>query len=176
MLANNEDLPFPDTCIDTYIANLSIHVVNDHKKMIAEAYRVLEDGGVAGFTTFGKAENTYYFDRWPKLLKEHGIDISTGRHSNFDRGDKDQMEKDIKEAGFRHAKLFYAQNNKPYFSAETTFGYMASRPDSKPHLDKLTEEKFDEIKQAYVEEFNKYFGPDSPDPMSFEVLVAVAWK
>ena len=43
-------LPYPDTFFDRYLANLTLHAVSDHKKMISEAYRVLKPEGKAVFT------------------------------------------------------------------------------------------------------------------------------
>ena len=176
LVTNSEMLPFEDSCLDCYIANLSVQIVNDHKKMISEAYRVLEEGGVAGISSWGRRENTQYFDSWPKFLKEQGVELPESKHSNFDRGDKEIFEEDLKEAGFKQVKLFYTPNNKPYFDAETTFGYLSSRPDSRPYLNKLSEERNEEIKSAFIQEFNEKFGPETPDPLTFEVLIAIAWK
>ena len=39
--ANNERLPFPDNYFNSYIANLSLHLVANPQRMIREAWRVL---------------------------------------------------------------------------------------------------------------------------------------
>ena len=39
--ANNEFLPFSDGAFDAYIANVSLQLVDDHKKMLQEAFRVI---------------------------------------------------------------------------------------------------------------------------------------
>lgn len=39
-ISNNESLPFPDSTFDCYIAALSLQLVHDYKKQLAEALRV----------------------------------------------------------------------------------------------------------------------------------------
>ena len=56
--ANNESLPFQDNTFDSYISNLSLHIVTEPKNQIAEAYRVLKTGGAACFTVWGRKSET----------------------------------------------------------------------------------------------------------------------
>lgn len=68
--ANNEKLPYPDEFFDCYISNLSLMIVDNHHNQLLEAYRVLQPGGVAGFTVWGRKENTLFFTILPRLLEK----------------------------------------------------------------------------------------------------------
>ena len=61
--ANNEDLSpmqIPDQKVDGIVASLSLHIVNDPKKMLAEMRRVLKPKGKFALTVLGSKEHAYY--------------------------------------------------------------------------------------------------------------------
>ena len=144
--------------------------------MLKEAYRVIEEGGVAGFTVWGRKEHTAFFCFLPEIFERNGVKLPESKHTNFHLNDKDSLAKDMEEAGFKNPKLFYAPNNKPFFDAEATYNFYMSGPSNQKILNELSAEKVEEIKQDFISEFNIRFGPDSTEPLTFEVLVAVAWK
>ena len=49
--------PFPDQWFTSYVANLVLHLVEDPRAMISEAYRVLRPNSIAAFTVNGRKEN-----------------------------------------------------------------------------------------------------------------------
>ena len=61
MQADNEDLPFKSSSFDAYIANFSLMIVPDHKKMLSEAYWVIKQDSIAAFSVWGWRENSPYF-------------------------------------------------------------------------------------------------------------------
>ena len=111
--ADNESLPYSDGTFDCYLSSLSLNLVNDHKKMLAESFRVLENGGVAGFTVLGRIENCNYATFLPEVAKSlghdhtHDTDIKHPAHL----GDKESLVKDIKDAGFTSVKTYYTKTN-----------------------------------------------------------------
>lgn len=56
--ANNECLPFPDNSFDAYLAPLSLMLVNNHKNMITEAYRVTKPGSRSVFTIWANQDKS----------------------------------------------------------------------------------------------------------------------
>jgi ubiquinone/menaquinone biosynthesis C-methylase UbiE len=58
--ADNQALPFEDSSFSHYISNLSLHVVPDSAKMLAEAFRVLRPGGLCAVSVLGK-ENFFAY-------------------------------------------------------------------------------------------------------------------
>jgi SAM-dependent methyltransferase len=67
-MADNMNLPFADESFDCYISNLSLQIVPDYKRMINEAYRVLQPGSFACFTVWGREQRTLNFSALPLAL------------------------------------------------------------------------------------------------------------
>mmetsp|Transcript_27112 Transcript_27112/g.23977 ORF Transcript_27112/g.23977 Transcript_27112/m.23977 type:complete len:142 (+) Transcript_27112:316-741(+) len=67
---NCEKLPYTDCSFDLYIASLSLMIVADHNSQLSEAYRVLEDGGTAGFSVWGRPENCTFWTFFPEILSK----------------------------------------------------------------------------------------------------------
>ena len=53
-VAENSNLPYPSSFCDRYIANLSLHIVRKRSEMVKEAFRILQDEGVASFSVFSQ--------------------------------------------------------------------------------------------------------------------------
>lgn len=66
---NNEALPYPDNYFDVYISNLSLMIVSNHHNQLAEAYRVIREGGRAAFSVWGRKENSEFFTLIPQTIK-----------------------------------------------------------------------------------------------------------
>ena len=110
--ANNEFLPFADASFGAYIANLSLMLVDDHKKMLKEAYRVLEPGSAATFTIWGRREHCLQFtlinNEIEKFEAKKGLTKSAESRSAFHLWDDqgEQVKKDLEEAGFGSIKMW----------------------------------------------------------------------
>ena len=50
IVGNNECLPYEDCICDRFIANLSLHLVENPVNMLNQAYRLLKSGGIAAFS------------------------------------------------------------------------------------------------------------------------------
>lgn len=61
IIGNNENLPYPDACCNKYISNLSLHITPDPRKMLQEAYHLLQPGGIAVFSIWGKPSDHNLF-------------------------------------------------------------------------------------------------------------------
>ena len=76
---DNERLPFADNQFDTYIANYSLHIVNDPVKMLEECKRVLKPGGTMAMSIWGRRKYSPFFTLLPMLLKSHGVELPKQR-------------------------------------------------------------------------------------------------
>ena len=52
--SSSEELPYKSEFADRYIANLTLHIVENPGKMLAETFRILSSGGIAGFSVWGR--------------------------------------------------------------------------------------------------------------------------
>ena len=59
------------------MAPLSLHIVNDYKKMLSEALRVLKKGAKAGFSLWGRRENITIYPLLEGVMERHGLGPQT---------------------------------------------------------------------------------------------------
>ena len=122
--ANNELLPYPDSFFDVYISNLSLMIVANHHNQLLESYRVLREGGIAAFSVWGRKENTELFTLPAQVLQECGFELPSSDSKNyFHLNDPDQLEKDVKAAGFSEVKMVFAPINLNLSDALDLFNF-----------------------------------------------------
>ena len=105
--ANNELLPYPKSYFDLYLSSLSLMMVSSYQNQLTEAFRVLEEGGTAGFTVWGRPENTSFYKFIPEVFDEVGVPMTKSKRSSFHLSDKDFLVGEVKKAGFKEVKAFY---------------------------------------------------------------------
>lgn len=175
--ANNECLPYTKESFDCYLASLSLNQVNNHKNMLAESFRVLEKGGVAGFTVVGRLENCNYVTFLPEVVKSLGHDFSgTEDQHPSDLSDKDVLEKDIREAGFSSVKTYYTKANVIFRNDMELFQFNSVAPLVKQWIEPLDSEEIEELMVEYKKQYEEKFGKKTSEPVELEILVAVAVK
>ncbi|OMJ68874.1 hypothetical protein SteCoe_33544 [Stentor coeruleus] len=106
LVANNEELPFECSSFDRYIANLSLHVVENPIKMIEEAYRVLQPGGIALFSTFSPPGPGNFMT----LIENSASLVGAPKNPNkyFDLNNDEYVKKLLKDSGFTRTLSFYS--------------------------------------------------------------------
>jgi ubiquinone/menaquinone biosynthesis C-methylase UbiE len=100
-VANNESLPFSDSAFDCYIANLSLMLVNDHKKMLEEAFRVTKEGGRVAFSVIGPEEKQHFNNVMFSALKKVGIELPLFPKSPSHLGKVETLKTELESAGFK---------------------------------------------------------------------------
>ena len=110
-IANNEILPFGDNLFDSYLANLSLNLVDNRVNMLREAYRVLAPGGAACFTVWGPREKCSFFtvvyDVLAKYYPQEKLQAFLGMFGAFKcYEEKDQVIEEMKQAGFCGIKVW----------------------------------------------------------------------
>ena len=176
LIANNEKLPFADGYFDLYLSSLSLMLVNDHVNQLSESYRVLQEGGTAGFTVWGRKENSTYLTFLPEILQQCGVEIPKQARTPFYLSDKDQFEKDVRAAGFKEVKIYYTQTNVTFKELDHYYQLMAQSPFYKAILDSLTEEQVKKVEEEFKKHFEERYGATSNSPLPWELLVCVAKK
>ena len=84
-------------------------LVNNHKLQLKEASRVLQKGSKAGFTIWGKRENTNFFTLIGKVFKKHDlIPLPLPERTYFTLNDDlPSLKRDFEEAGFTNFKYWH---------------------------------------------------------------------
>ena len=172
-LINNENLiGLENNNFDIVFSNLSLQLVENPENMLKEAFRVLRNGGKAGFTVWGRKENSKFFTPIPTVLRRNGIELPKER-SNFHLGDREGLIKMVKEAGFKNILCWY-QFFSFNFYKEEEFEEILNTRGNKLMLENIPEEKRNQIKKEIMEEFMKNIR--NHDPVGLEALFVIGVK
>ena len=176
--ANNESLPFPDGYFDCYVSSLSLQIVDNHKNQLLEAYRVLQEGSIAGFTVWGDYDKCRTFSFLNATMNKLGIECDlppTIAHS-FGLNDRKKLKQDILDAGFKTVKMFSTMCNIGFESDEfITMGLL--RPEFEKVIeDKGLEKEQDELWAKVLKEYEDTFGDHTDEILDFENIVCIAKK
>eukprot|EP01132_Coremiostelium_polycephalum_P000623 gene623-773_t len=109
--ANAEQLPFPDASFDRYFSNLCLHIVGDPERMMREAYRVLEEGGIACFSVWGRKSKSNQFTIIKQMGANLGFELKEQIRSQFHLSSLDLLRDLGYAAGFRRVVAGYTYSN-----------------------------------------------------------------
>jgi ubiquinone/menaquinone biosynthesis C-methylase UbiE len=176
--ANNESLPFEDSYFDSYISNLSLQIVDNHKNQLSEACRVLKPGCFAGFSVWGRKENSRYFTFLDTIFSKYCLseDPVTSGLSNFHLNNMSSLKSDILGAGFRSVKWFYTSCHSAFLSDEETLSIIKEQFGEKINRMKVKKEEVDELWERVRQEYYDRFAEDKDEFIDFEALIAIANK
>lgn len=106
-LASNESLPYESNTCDRYISNLSIHIVENPRNMLNEAFRILKPGGRGIISSPGLIDELDFLCNIRKFLSQAGADIQDNNNREFfaNRENLYQMAKNI---GFVNVRTFHS--------------------------------------------------------------------
>ena len=113
VVADAQELPFPNQKFKTIIANSVLEHVKDPDKALDECFRVLSPGGRLIFTVPGEPDRKYWF--WPKIFGGLYIKVTDRLMGHFAFYDKDAWLKKLKRAGFSEIKVFSYAPKKMVF-------------------------------------------------------------
>jgi ubiquinone/menaquinone biosynthesis C-methylase UbiE len=108
---DSQNLSFPSSTFDGYLANLSLHLVPDPLKMLKEAFRVIKPGATAVFSVWGKEEDTNIF----KIIKNAQMEVMGNQiqgneekpRSPFHLNDQQNLNHLANQAGFVSVRSFF---------------------------------------------------------------------
>ena len=82
--------------------------VNNVRKSIFEAYRVLQQDGLAAWSLWGRRENCRIFTILPESFKAAGLKFPRPARSDFDLGsDPEEVRKLLYSEGFQDVNIWY---------------------------------------------------------------------
>eukprot|EP00357_Protocruzia_adherens_P007379 CAMPEP_0115005868 /NCGR_PEP_ID=MMETSP0216-20121206/20142_1 /TAXON_ID=223996 /ORGANISM="Protocruzia adherens, Strain Boccale" /LENGTH=280 /DNA_ID=CAMNT_0002372305 /DNA_START=61 /DNA_END=903 /DNA_ORIENTATION=+ len=170
---DNQNLPVESDSCDRYVANLSIMLVPEPMKQLQEAYRVLQEGGLAVISTWGRPEFSTFFTLPGKVFKSMKIEKPAER-SLFHLGQEVEMQAKFKEAGFRKVFTYYnTLRQTVYEHAKEYTNMLQTSPEFRITLKKLGE-RAEEFLNLLQEECQNLM--DSGELLTFDNLVVVATK
>ena len=169
IVASNESLPYSDRICNKYIANLSLHLVNNPKQMLQEAFRVLQPGGEALISVIGKKEDSDFLVIMGKSIVKAGI--VSNEKSPFYLNSQTELNQMLVDAGFSQVRSFYTAVGINFSSFEEFYvvaGGVARL------LNPNCEEKANEIRSIMQEEYEKVI--NSGKIVIFDALVVYGVK
>jgi ubiquinone/menaquinone biosynthesis C-methylase UbiE len=171
LLANNEDLPFQNNSYDRYIANLSLHIVENPIKMIEEAFRVLQPGGVALFSSVGKPRREDFRSFINQALITAGAPAK--RSINLAISDDESLMKILKDAGFSRVLTFYSNACIPATTVDEVVEILGKNY-SVENIKAINPELHKRVLETMREESAKIF--ESGQLITFDYLAAAAFR
>jgi SAM-dependent methyltransferase len=175
LAVNNEVLPYPDASFDMYLSSLSMMIVDNHHAQISEAYRVLKEGSTAGFTVWGRAENSTFFSFMQEAIVASGIKMKKAERTNFHLGDKDALVSDLKAGGFSEVRAYYTMTNSN-MTADQYYYSHSNSPGAKLLFQAFSEEQRALVKETFYKMYEERYNSDSTDLFTWEILFCIAKK
>lgn len=174
-VANNEKLPYPDGVFDTYIANLSLMIVDQHMNQLKEAFRVMQSGATAGFTVWGREENSKQFTLMPQALQAVGVELIKPPRNYFHLNNTEKLEKDFRDTGFKNIKIYYTPCNYAMTNQEL-YDSNKRLPIYAKYLDGMEDTQKERVKEEFFKLYEEHFGEKTLNPPQFELIVVLANK
>ncbi|EFA77953.1 hypothetical protein PPL_08598 [Heterostelium album PN500] len=153
--ADAEHLPFGDAAFDRYMCNFCLHLVVDPDQMLRESYRVLESGGIATFSVWGRPENSNQFTITKNMAEALDIHIPRTGKTAFHLHDIELLKKMALAAGFSKVLAGYTFNNALVLTGKEYVECFLSGPDVIDTMTRIGAEKSEQWKkntEEYVDD------------------------
>eukprot|EP00357_Protocruzia_adherens_P007302 CAMPEP_0115024934 /NCGR_PEP_ID=MMETSP0216-20121206/33626_1 /TAXON_ID=223996 /ORGANISM="Protocruzia adherens, Strain Boccale" /LENGTH=279 /DNA_ID=CAMNT_0002399273 /DNA_START=36 /DNA_END=875 /DNA_ORIENTATION=- len=169
---DNQNLPLETESCDRYVANLSIMYVPDPIKQFQEALRVLQPGGIAVFSTWGRPELSSFFTLLEKVTCDMGLP-SPNTRSGFHLGNAEETKKMALDAGFRKVFVHYKTLRQHIYNPKE-YSQLIKRTDSWESFFNDLGERLDEYFERLEKGVQCYLEEDQL--LSFDHLIITAIK
>jgi ubiquinone/menaquinone biosynthesis C-methylase UbiE len=114
---NAEELPYEDASVDRYVSSLTLMTVELPDRMLSEAYRVLQDDGIAVFSVWGRQDPINYCELPNQALKQ--VDENAQLSPMFfGLNDPAKLREMMEAAGFQDVRYFFHSTPFPFKTAE----------------------------------------------------------
>jgi ubiquinone/menaquinone biosynthesis C-methylase UbiE len=169
--ADVEELPFEDGSFDRVMANLTLMLVNDVDRALAEIHRVLRPGGIFACTVWGRAEKSPLFTMPAEAVKRAGVVVEDPERSNFHLGDATKFRERLAGHGFDKAIAWYQPMIPALSSPRACAEFILSTPSRTQMVDgheELSERVCEELVTLFEEVHAR------GEPIGLDALVTVA--
>lgn len=171
IIANNEELPYPNSFADRYIANMSLHLVEHPQTMINEAFRVLQPGGIAVFSVANKPKPNNFLYIAESSCEKSGI--SSKNRPFYHLGDSQGLRKMLEESGFTKVLSFSSSIGIGTFDVEAVLNFAIILP-MLVELKKNSEETYETVLQDIKDSAQAIL--DSGSAIVFDSLIVAGIK
>ncbi len=169
LVADAQDMSFmKDESVDTYISNLCVHLVEDEKKLLQEAKRILKKGGKIGLTVPNKETGL------PRLafshLEKYGWKMNLPKDV-YALGSREAMIKLLQDNGFEVRFCWEDHVKQPYYDDSSIENFFSSGHMSKvmAGYDEETQKK---IKEGILNDFHEMKRQFTPLQLKMVSIVA----
>jgi SAM-dependent methyltransferase len=170
--ADAEVLPLPDASFDRLLANLNLMIVPDTDRALAEAARVLEPGGLAAWSVWGRPEHSPMFTLPPRAAEAAGVELPAGGRSNFHLSDRDALRARIASHGFEQVLAWYQPMPAPVVDPVGWVELVLNTPRWRGHLEGVDAGRVAALRDGLTDLARAHM--DQGLPIGLEGLVAVA--
>jgi len=174
MEANAEALQFEDASFDRYLANLNVMLVPDPDRALDEATRVLQPGGLAAWSVWGRPEHSLMFTIPPQAAERVGIQLPEVPRSNFHMGDRDAFRERVRERGFDRVLAWYSPLTLDLRSGLDLANTLLETPRWQESLEGVPAEKVAALRLEIARQADASL--DAGVPVGLEALMVVARK
>jgi len=149
-IADNESLPFGDASFTHYISNLSLHIVPDPCKMLAEAFRVLKPGGQLVVSVIGEGTTFIQLNVVAnRLAKRAPVNLELRPQTYL--SDQSIVLGLIRDAGLQLSLKFHETYHFPLKTTEDALNWVCTLP-AVAALEETDPEHYNEVRAGVLQE------------------------
>ncbi|KAA8493377.1 Malonyl-acyl-carrier protein O-methyltransferase [Porphyridium purpureum] len=176
--ANFAALKYADATFDRYYANMCLHYADDPDVVLQEAFRVLKQNGIAGFTVWGRCADSPLMTIVPDVLHEFGLDKKDpSKRSNFHLGEDDDAlrRRFMNQHGFRKCVVMHYPGVIECFDPDAYVELIIDGAAStKEQIESFSKEDQKRVRQEVRDRAGKLL--DAGKPLMLDMVVVVAQK
>jgi len=173
VVADAAKIPYENNSFDRLFSSYCIHLVPDPDAVLAEEFRILQPGGIAGWSVWGRPENCPKFTIPDKAIASVGKEST--RSPAYKLCDIEDFKQRVKKAGFSRVYGWYQFELMSCFSG---IDFTERLIKGTPHLGRLyhslTSEQQKIFYNTMVQEANSIL--DKGQPLGSEAAVVIAFK
>lgn len=170
-------LHYGDNVFDRYYANMCLHYADDPDLVLKECNRVLKPGGIAGFTIWGRSNDSLLMTIVPDVLDDFGLDKKDpNKRTSFHLGEDDEnLRQKFFQQGFSKCTLIHFPAAMECFDPESYVELIIDGAAStKKQVESFSKEDQHRVREEVASRAKEYL--DKGKPMALDTVVVVAQK